>query len=402
MRNAAVLVWNGIFKTKAYFTGLFNRSAIYQTPVVTIEYDESFEKRTGKGELSSVTSFKLIAPAQPVNRTLPVTIPGHLHWKFSHKLAEVQPATYVMELEQGRACDDGVIITRENIILGGVSKFIEAGEYEDDITKYPMFAKKTLPPVKKIGGSVAALSAPSGRGYYHWMFDVLPRIQLLRAGGYDLDAVDKFFINSYISKFHVETLNRIGIPRNKIIESHINPHIQADKLIVPSLVGNTGSIPGYACDFLRNEFLNNNAGNVQPSRRLYINRGQVAHRRVINEPEIVELLKLSGFESIALETMSLTEQIALMASAAVVIAPHGAGLTNIVFCAPGAKVIEFLHPASVNVMYWTICNQMGYQYYYLLAEGEIPPEFVNPYLNGNNLNINIEKLKQLLQIAEIN
>ncbi len=39
------------------------------------------------------------------------------------------------------------------------------------------------------------------------------------------------------------------------MESQLNPHLQADTLIVPSLVGDTGSVHRYACDFLRNEFL---------------------------------------------------------------------------------------------------------------------------------------------------
>ena len=123
---------------------------------------------------------------------------------------------------------------------------------------------------------------------------------------------------------------------------------------------------------------------------------------MINEPEIVDTLKQYGFESVALETLSLLEQIALMANAEVVIAPHGAGLTNIVFCDPGTKIIEFLYPASVNVMYWTIAEEMKFEYYYLMAEGDVPPENVNPYLNSDDMTINIEKLKKLLSLASIN
>ena len=401
VRNMAMPLWQFILKVKEKTTTLVTRAEILGPPVDTIDFDDAFVKGIGKDDLNAVVSFKPITESKKVLRALPHTVEKTMHWKFMRKQTVTQPATYVMEIRDGRGYDDGAVITPGNKMLTGVSKFIEAGEYITDHSLHPIFSKKTLPPLKKINGAVAVLSAPSGRGYYHWMFDVLPRIQLLLQAGYEFNAIDKFLINNYISRFHIETLNMIGIPRNKIIESQLNPHLQADTLIVPSLVGDTGSVPGYACDFLRNQFLPKISKNNNHSERIYVNRGQVGHRRVLNEPEIVNVLKHYGFESVALETLSLTEQIALMASAKVVIAPHGAGLTNIVFCDPGTKIIEFLYPASVNVMYWTISEEMKFDYYYLMAEGEVPPENVNPYLNSDDMIINIEKLKDLLSLSGI-
>ena len=402
IRNSAMAVLGVFMKTKDLAIRVITRAEIYGPPVGIIDYSDDFKNKAGEGKLACVTAFKQTSTPAEISRPLPVTVDKITHWNYRQKQTVTDPATYVMELKDCRVYDDGIVITPDNLMFGGVSQFIEAGEYIKDLTHHPIFSKKELPPLKKVKGTVAVLSAPSGRGYYHWMFDVLPRIQLLRNAGYDLNKIDKFLVNNYISRFHIETLNMIGIPRNKIMESQYNPHIKAEKLIVPSLVGDTGSIPKYACDFLRREFLPKITRNKNHSKRIYVNRGQVVHRRVTNEPQIVEVLKKYGFESVALETMSLLEQIALMASAEVIIAPHGAGLTNIVFSEPGTKIIEFLHPGAVNVMYWTISADMGYQYYYLLSEGEAPPDFVNPYLNGNDMTINIDQLEELLALAAIN
>ena len=401
VRNVAMLIWDFVFKVKLYITGLVTKAEIFGPPEKIITYNPQFANDTGKGDLKSIISFKEVQPELKITRNLPINIDKTIHWKYTQNLNITQPATYVMEVKNGRVYDNGIVITENNIMLGGVSKFIDAGQYVADNTQNPIFSKNFLPPVKKIKGNIAVLTAPAGRGYYHWMFDVLPRIQLLKEAAYDLNSIDKFLINNYISKFHIETLNMIGIPRKKIMESQLNPHLQAEKLIVPSLVGDTGSVPRYACDFLRNEFLGKVPKSTKHAKRIYVNRGQVVHRKVVNEPHIIDLLKRLGFESVALDTLSLTEQIALMAGAEVVIAPHGAGLTNIVFCEPGTKIIEFLHPASVNVMYWTICNEIKLEYYYLLAKGEVPPEFVNPYLNGDDLEINMDDLKALLTLAGI-
>ncbi len=55
---------------------------------------------------------------------------------------------------------------------------------------------------------------------------------------------------------------------------------------------------------------------------------------------VVALLAEHGFEAIFMEDLSLAEQIRLMGETAVLLAPHGAGLTNMMFCAPGTQVVE--------------------------------------------------------------
>ncbi len=50
-------------------------------------------------------------------------------------------------------------------------------------------------------------------------------------------------------------------------------------------------------------------------------------------------------------------------------------------------------------MYWTISEEMKFDYYYLMAEGEVPPENVNPYLNSDDMTINIEKAEEIVVLS---
>ena len=52
-----------------------------------------------------------------------------------------------------------------------------------------------------------------------------------------------------------------------------------------------------------------------------------------------------GYERVTLAGRSVAEQVALFAGATHVVGPHGAGLANVVFCPPGARLLEIL-PAS--------------------------------------------------------
>ncbi len=63
------------------------------------------------------------------------------------------------------------------------------------------------------------------------------------------------------------------------------------------------------------------------------------------------------------------EQAELMASCEAVVAPHGGGLSNLVFCRPGTKVIEIFSPELVAGYFWKLCNQLNLDYYYILGQG---------------------------------
>lgn len=343
---------------------------------------------------------KEIHPPVTVQRPVPKTV-GPVHWKFTERQSEVLPPTFVACLHDARIWQDCKVITTDNQLLAEVSKEIVSGEYRELPMGHELYTGKILLPLEKLKGRTAVLSAPSGRGYYHWMFDVLPRLELIRQSGIEWNKVDYFLVNDYITRFHIETLHLLGLIKRKIRSSHWHPYLKAEQLIVPSLVGNTGHIPRWACDFLRNNFIRQGAKIEKRSLRLYLSRGQVAHRRVTNEPEVTAILQRFGFTSILLEALPFCEQVALLNHASVVVAAHGAGLTNIVFCNPGTKIIEILSPNAVNIMYWTLCNQIGLDYGYLLAEGARPPDLEDRYENSEDLKVDIHTLVNMLEASGV-
>ena len=229
-------------------------------------------------------------------------------------------------------------------------------------------ASQKLPSPLKISGTVAFLSVGWGTTYFHWMTDLLPRIELLRLQGINFAKIDKFVVNRCQLPYEKATLNHFGIPEDKIIESQQHPHIEAERLVIPYLHYRGGNWVG---KFLRQEFLTKSLIQVKSSGydRLYISRKYAQSRKVINEAELVNCLTANfGFHVVTLETLSFAEQVAMMFGAKVAIAPHGAGLTNLVFCNPGTKIIEIFSPDYINGCYWLLSHQVNIDYYYLLGE----------------------------------
>ncbi|NEP82194.1 MAG: glycosyltransferase family 61 protein [Okeania sp. SIO3B3] len=138
--------------------------------------------------------------------------------------------------------------------------------------------------------------------------------------------------------------------------------------------------------------------------RIYISRKQANNRRIINEDEMINFLTKFGFQSVTLESMSVTAQASLLANAKVVISPHGGGLTNLVFCHPGTKVIEIFSPNYIYSCYWLVSNLVGLEYYYLLGENSLGfsfHEFISPNHRLEDIFVNINHLLELMKFVEI-
>jgi len=81
-------------------------------------------------------------------------------------------------------------------------------------------------------------------------------------------------------------------------------------------------------------------------------------------------------------SLSFAEQIAAFRDATHIVAPHGAGLANILWCAPGTHVLEVFHPHYGTWAYGMIKDALGLDYATLVARDGLSdaPEFNDPAL----------------------
>ncbi|AOY84033.1 tetratricopeptide repeat protein [Moorena producens JHB] len=328
------------------------------------------------------------------------------------------PTVFVATIPEGRAwiapqssywkiCHAIAIITPDDYLLSDVSRnypWYLPGCENYDPRNHIIFSLEQMPPLEYIDGTVAVLSGLSGHGYYHWLFDVLPRIEILRRSGIDFAKIDWFLINTPQQPFQEETLNCLGIPAHKIISSDRYPHIQAQELVLPSFPGHFDWVPKGTIYFLRQRFLPQ-ALELKYPERIYITRDQARHRQVLNETEVKELLSQFGFITIALESLSVREQVALFASVKAIVAPHGAGLTNTVFCRPGTQIIELVSPNYVRTDYWMISQQLGLKHYYVKGENfdcKLIRQLIYTSSLTEDILVNLDSLYSVIKITGLN
>jgi capsular polysaccharide biosynthesis protein len=214
---------------------------------------------------------------------------------------------------------------------------------------------------------MAVLASTAGENYFHWLFDVLPRMRLLGT-----EPCDWVYVQTELP-FQQEALRRVGVPPSRWITAGANRHLQADVLIAPSLPGNSGQVTAETRSWLRG-LLMGPEGDL-PGRggsRLFISRMDARIRRLENEAEVIRVLETRGFEVLRLAGRSMAEQAAIFAGARAVVGMHGAGLSNLVFCAPGTRVLELFSEAYLNPCYRGLCD-LGDLEYMWLAGPPAPP-----------------------------
>jgi capsular polysaccharide biosynthesis protein len=322
-----------------------------------------------------------------------------VHWKFLQQLSEKQPETFVASISGGRVWgSSGAVITPDGHLIGELSR--EFGQHRGGNS---IFEQLRLHKQTRIPGTTALLATAGSDVYYHWMFDLLPRFSLLKKAGL-LERIDHFVLNHSGFRFQTESLQALGINTEKMILSkhHWSFHIAADRLVVPSFPSRLDRVSNESCVFLRDLF-GQSASRLSSGkkRRLYISRNRAAARRLLNEDEVLTVLRPLGFEVISLEDLSVASQVEMFSAAECVIAPHGAGLTNLVFCSPGTKVLDLFSPTWVNPCYWTLCETIGLEYYYLLGEGSAPEEPIDPMGKADDIRINSSLLRSTLEMMEL-
>ncbi|NEQ39464.1 MAG: tetratricopeptide repeat protein [Okeania sp. SIO3I5] len=363
---------------------------------------EKFFNLTGDWEITSnsrennITRINIHSPTE-VNLLPSKTIDRKIHQSFQGKKAK-SVGGFIVVVPDGRGCVKSgttAVITSNNKLVTDIS----TGCAEIILSELDLLQ------VHYIDGIVAFLSVKClEQNYFHCFFDLVYRIDLLYRSNM-MPVIDKFVFNTLNKKFHKETLEALHIPLEKVIESRFIPHIKAKELIVPSFTAKQGGlrVTKWGCEFLKSVFLKPEIRHQLSGKpeRIYISRKLASWRRVINEEEVVNLLNKYGFVSLTLESMSVEEQALCLGAAKFIITPHGAGLTNLVFCTIGTKVIEIFSPKFITSLYWQISNLCGLLHYYLIGEDfdNLNSSKSMPY--APDILVNIDKLLKIMQLAGV-
>jgi capsular polysaccharide biosynthesis protein len=236
----------------------------------------------------------------------------------------------------------------------------------DHITGSPDYATRWRGPVVAKPGNYSTLIFYWGLGYYHWYNDVLStlfeNIELLPSD-------TRFIIPSDIEPHHLTALDLLGIGPNRWIIFDGSEVWKLENLwFQPPAVHPDDQTPGAMSWLGRTLSAAVATEATEKPLRLFISRRHARTRTVANEEELLPILDRHGFTPISTENLSLPDQIRLFRSAEAVIAPHGAGLTNLIYSPPGTSVLELFSTDTIRRCYWTLSHELGHPYRFLIGD----------------------------------
>lgn len=215
---------------------------------------------------------------------------------------------------------------------------------------------------------VAANNHPES--HYHWIFQCLAPILVAQAEG--LGSRFNILVPP-LARIQRESLDLAGVDAARMIELPATAAALANRGIYSNLTsGGFAFVPHPAIIAALGALSQGIPESRFAGRKIFISRADATKRRMVNEAELGQALAAAGFDIVQCGGLSLADQIALFRDALLIVAQHGAALTNLLFAADaadGPMVIElhqenYLNQAFLKISqakrlrYWAVVNPM--------------------------------------------
>ncbi len=214
------------------------------------------------------------------------------------------------------------------------------------------------------------------RNYAHWLTECLPRVVMFQALRARMPELHLVLPRLQAGSAQDESLELLGIGSEQIV------WLGDGEALAGEVWTTTGIDPWAVPDICREaaQALVAACGPPAGAERIYIRRGTDT-RRMLNLPMLLPMLQHHGVQVVTMQDLTLAEQVRTMQAARVVIGENGAALANIMFCRPGARVLELFNEAWANPAHWTLASLCGLDYGYI--EGRHVPSALAPMPSHN-------------------
>jgi hypothetical protein len=212
----------------------------------------------------------------------------------------------------------------------------------------------------KIPEPLAVAHRPGWNNYYHWTTQCLLNIHLIHQAGV-LDWARLALLP--LSPVQQRSLELLGIDLANAIYVDRDVPIRAKSLTASDLQFSR-AIKRSVADIRRMGLLIRSRVAAQTATypAIYLSRLDSKRRKMTNEEALIRKLERLGIRPVQMSGKTLDEQIAVIAGARLIVAPHGAGLTNIIYSSSGAQLYELFPSYQLVPCYQQLAEASGVGY----------------------------------------
>jgi hypothetical protein len=213
----------------------------------------------------------------------------------------------------------------------------------------------------KLESTTDHVMARSFDNYYHWLVQTIPGLDWSTR---NIGAENVALLSGDLKPWQAETLEILGYDRVSRIVLDPRHHYSIPRLEYSEFQnGSTAFEISLSAQRIYDR-LAAAAMDGMPvdTDILYIARTDSVNRAAENEQGLIGLLEAEGVKVVVPGSLSVRQQVNLFAKTRAVIGPHGAGLTNIVFCRPGTIFYELLPSHYLNPCFCRLAQAAGLDY----------------------------------------
>ena len=288
------------------------------------------------------------------------------------------------------------LATPHGLLFDQDQRLIAESYHNSEMVKIPLREVQTIlsrgllkrKPTRSIESPAILLVGPWSWVYHHWLIEDLSRLWALEY----FPELTKYpiVVPGDLSRFQLASLYALGVSEDKLLH-YDGSNWLFDRLFIPTFLA-PGGHSLRQMDWLRDKLFT--AYRIEQKmwgkRRLYISRGDVRTRNILNEAEILDFLEPYNFEVVVPGSLSLADQIKLFNDAEIICGPSGSGMTNHIFAPMRATLIEMQPNTYINRAHWFSSNLRGQNYLFVIGLGQT---------ESHDFSVSLSKLKPMVEMA---
>ena len=237
----------------------------------------------------------------------------------------------------------------------------------------------------KVIEKCAFIKSMWGENYYHFLTEEI--VNIIKINKFDSNIP---IIINYNNKYIQDILNLFKF-NNPIIKLEKDDCLKIEQCYLSNM-SISGKPSKKELSLIRDTLLEKNLINFQRTDIGIIIKRNESERSLINFGEVYNHLisKYKNIEWIIFENLNITETIKLFSNCKIIIAPHGAGLTNMLFAPNGSTIIELMPYSDPNECYFHLSNMLDHEYNCIVVED-------SGKNNGKQMNLKLEYLDKILK-----
>lgn len=313
---------------------------------------------------------RTIAPEILVERTPPAHVGSGEDVIFSHEYQKLIVPCTVVDLQHVDLLPNGFVSKRSSLWV-----------LSESFTRPPRTIQVLKNLIKTMlfrlrGKTGTALSTAvlacdeNSNGYFHWLGDVLPRLELAVQSGMNASTMEVLVPFMAQFPYVLPSLEPFGF--GAVVLPGPAEICPVEELHVIGATAPTGNYRPDLMQRLRKRlvaFYAPHESNLGKPRRLFISRERAVRRKIIDEFALTSVLDRFGIQRVCMEDLDFAAQVRLCAGAELIVGLHGAGLSNMLFAPAGCTILEIRYAGDRhNNCYFSLASALNQPYHYVLAQ----------------------------------